>query len=155
MIRLSVLLDTASGEFDVTYTYKDVYLWSLVEINVGLTCACLPSLRPLVKVIGLNRLFSSGRSRPSGHTPDPSRGLSGNMSGHLGSRKMTKGLRLGEEDEFEMIPEKATKGAVWTAQSASRISHDTDRVSNSSAESRKQNGIGAIKVQREWDVSSS
>lgn len=72
MIRLSILLDTAGDTLDLTYTYKDVYLWSLVEINVGLVCACLPSLRPIVRVLGLNRFFSSGRSRPTDQrTPNP------------------------------------------------------------------------------------
>ncbi|KAK7188961.1 hypothetical protein DPSP01_013239 [Paraphaeosphaeria sporulosa] len=157
MIRLSVLLDTAGGVFDVTYTFKDVYMWSLVEINVGLTCACLPSLRPLVKVIGLRRLFSSGRSRPSGAaTPEPSQGLSGNVSG-LNSRRKPKGMfsQLEDDDEFEMIPEDKMKGGAWSGGSTSRVSHDTDRTSNGSTDSRKQAAIGAIVVQRDFEVSSS
>ncbi|KAL1596982.1 hypothetical protein SLS60_008564 [Paraconiothyrium brasiliense] len=158
MIRLSVLLDTASGTFDVTYTYKDVYLWSLVEINVGLTCACLPSLRPIVRVIGLKRLFSSGRSRPSDlRTPDASHGISGNVSGHLSSRKKPKGMfsQLEDDDEFEMIPEQKMKGGAWVGASQSRVSQDTDRTSNGSTDSRKQPGLGAITVQRDFEVSSS
>jgi hypothetical protein len=158
MIRLSVLLDTANGAFDVTYTYKDVYMWSLVEINVGLTCACLPSLRPIVKVIGLKRLFSSGRSRPSDlRTPDPSQGLSGNTSGHMNSRRKPKGMfsQLEDDDEFEMIPENKMKG-TWTGGSTSRVSHDSTRTSNGSTESRKQAAaLGAIVVQRDFEVSSS
>ncbi|KAF2448669.1 hypothetical protein P171DRAFT_470362 [Karstenula rhodostoma CBS 690.94] len=157
MIRLSVLLDTASGVFDVTYTYKDVYLWSLVEINVGLTCACLPSLRPLVRVIGLNRLFSSGRrSRPSGmQTPEPSQGLSRTVSSHMNSRRKAQGMfsHLEDDDEFEMIPEHKMKGGAWTG--GSRVSQDTDRTSNGSTDSRKQAAIGAIVVQRDFEVSSS
>jgi hypothetical protein len=158
MIRLSVLLDTTSGAFDMTYTFKDVYMWSLVEINVGLTCACLPSLRPLVRVIGLNRLFSSGRSRPSDmRTPDPSQGLSGNVSSHINSRRKPKGMfsQLGDDDEFEMIPENKMKG-TWTGGSTSRVSHDSSRISNGSTESRKQAAaLGAIVVQRDFEVSSS
>lgn len=158
MIRLSVLLDTASGVFDVTYTFKDVYMWSLVEINVGLTCTCLPSLRPMIRVIGLNRLFSSGRSRPSGMaTPEPSQGLSGNVSSHMSSRKKPKGMfsQLDDDDEFEMIPENKMKGGAWTGGPTSRVSHDTDSTSNGTTDSRKQAGLGAIIVHRDFDVSSS
>ncbi|KAF9737394.1 hypothetical protein PMIN06_001201 [Paraphaeosphaeria minitans] len=157
MIRLSVLLETTGGVFDVTYTFKDVYMWSLVEINVGLTCACLPSLRPLVKAIGLKRLLSSGRSRPSGMaTPEPSQGLSVTVSG-LNSRKKSKCIfsQLGDDDEFEMIPEHKMKGGAWSGESASRLSHDTDRMSNGSSDSRKQAALGAIVVHRDFEVSSS
>lgn len=154
MIRLSVLLDTASGPFDLTYTFKDVYLWSLVEINVGLTCACLPSLRPIVRLIGLKQLFSSGRSRPSNlRTPEP---YSGNLSSNLNSRKK-KGVfsELGDEDEFEMIPDQKMKGGAWVGESASRVSRDSDRHSHGSSESRKQAALGNIMVHRDFEVSSN
>ena len=140
----------------MTYTFKDVYLWSLVEINVGLTCACLPSLRPIVRVIGLKRLFSSGRSSPSNmQTPDP---LSGNLSSHMSSRKKIRDpfSHLGEEDEFEMIPEQKTKGDTWAGEMTSRMSHDSDRsVSHGSSDSRKQSGLGRIMVQRDFQVTSN
>lgn len=157
MIRLSVLLDTASGPFDVTYTFKDVYLWSLVEINVGLTCACLPSLRPIVRVIGLNKLFSfsTGRSRPSNlRTPEP---LSGNISGHMSSRKKSSRpfSELGDDDEFEMMSDHKMKGGTWVGGSVSRASKDSDRQSHGSSESRKQGGLGNIMVQRDFEVSSN
>jgi hypothetical protein len=100
MIRLSILLDTAGGTLDLTYTFKDVYLWSLVEINVGLICTCLPSLRPILRVLGLNRFFSIGDFTPSDQrTPDPSQELSGNA---LNSRKRAKGT-------FSQIEDHGTK----------------------------------------------
>lgn len=104
MIRLSILLDTAGGTQDLTYTFKDVYLWSLVEINVGLICACLPNLRPIARVLGLNRFFSSDRSRPSDkRTLDPSQALSGNA---LNPRRRAKGtFSQIDDDEFEMMTE--------------------------------------------------
>ncbi|KAF2676292.1 hypothetical protein K458DRAFT_351886 [Lentithecium fluviatile CBS 122367] len=167
IVRLSVLLETASGVMDLTYTFKDVYLWSLVEINVGLICVCLPSLRPMIRIMGLSRIFSfSSRSRPSANTPDPYRGLSkGDRSGLSASRKKTNsffgtngGTRIGDEDEFEMIGKQERmegKGATWTAQTASRVSYDTDNASHESAASRQQAGLGqGITVQREWDVST-
>jgi len=167
IIRLSILVETTSGILDLTYTFKDVYLWSLIEIQVGLICVCLPSLRPMIRVIGLNSLFSfSSRSRPSGATPDPYRGLSNGRSGQSGSRNKTNSYfgtqetRAGDEDEFEMIGKQErmdAKGASWTGQT-SRVSCDTDNASHDSAGSRLPQHAGAgqgITVQREWDVSCS
>jgi hypothetical protein len=168
IIRLSVLVKTTSGVMDLTYTFKDVYLWSLVEIQVGLICVCLPSLRPMVRVMGLNSLFSfSSRSRPSGATPDPYRGLSNGRSGQSGSRikgnsffGTSDGTRVGDEDEFEMIGKQErmeAKGATWTGQTT-RVSCDTDNASHDSATSRLPQHTGngqGITVQREWDVSRS
>jgi hypothetical protein len=162
IIRLSILVDTTSVVLDLTYTFKDVYLWSLIEIQVGLICICLPSLRPMVRVLGLNRLFSlSSRSRPSG-TPDPYRGLSKGKSGQSGSSRMgtnsffgTHVKKLDEEDEFEMIGKQGGKGATWTGQ-VSRGSNESDNASHESTSIRptKQVDIGhGITVQREWDVS--
>jgi hypothetical protein len=166
IVRLTVLLETASGTIDLTYTFKDVYLWSLVEINVGLICVCLPSLRPIVRVIGLGSLFSfSARSRPSANTPDPYRGLSKDKSGQSASRKKSNGFfatiaggtEVGDEDEFEMIErqERATgKEATWSARTASRASYDEDNASHESALSRQNADLGhGITVQREWNVS--
>lgn len=104
----------------------------------------------MVRLIGLNRLFSSGRSRPSDlRTPEASHGTSSNMN----SRRKPKGFfsQLGDDDEFEMIPEQKTKGSTWTAEPDSRVSHDTD----GSTESRKNGGLGAIQVRREFEVSST
>jgi hypothetical protein len=162
IIRSSILVDTTGVVLDLTYTFKDVYLWSLIECQVGLICVCLPSLRPMVRVLGLNRLFSlSSRSHPSG-APDPYRDLSKGKSGQSGSSRIrtngffgTHGTKLGEEEEFEMIGKQGGKGATWTGQ-VSRGSNESDNVSHDSTSSRptKQAGIGqGITVQREWDVS--
>ena len=165
IIRLSVLVGTTSGVLDLTYTFKDVYLWSLIELQVGLICVCLPSLRPIIRVIGLDSLFSfSSRSRPSG-TPDPYRGLSKGKSSQASRNKTNSffgthgGTGAGDEDEFEMIGKHERmegKGATWTGQT-SRVSYDTDNASHDSAGSRlpQNGGLGqGITVQREWDVSS-
>lgn len=166
IIRLSVLVDTTSGVLDITYTFKDVYLWSLVELQVGLTCICLPSLRPMIRIMGLSRFFSFSRSRPSGNTPDPYRGLSKGQSAQSASRKKsssffgtTVATRTGEEDEFEMIGKQERlegKSGNWTGNGASRVSLDTDGASHESAGSRQNAKPGhGITVQREWDVSHS
>ncbi|KAL9134550.1 MAG: hypothetical protein Q9175_004263 [Cornicularia normoerica] len=45
-------VDTA----DITWSTVDPIIWSNVEISVGIICACLPILRPLVQAVG-RKLF--------------------------------------------------------------------------------------------------
>ena len=47
MIRLPIALAIPSSDSSNTYHLRNLTLWSIVEINVGLTCACLPSMRPM------------------------------------------------------------------------------------------------------------
>ncbi|KAI3317652.1 hypothetical protein HD806DRAFT_514294 [Xylariaceae sp. AK1471] len=57
IIRLIIFYGVPPNDQDRTYSLRDIILWSIVEINIGLTCACLPSMRPLL------RLLSPARSR--------------------------------------------------------------------------------------------
>lgn len=59
IIRLTILMSLSNGKSDLTFEWKDFLLWSIVEMNVGLTCSCLPSMRPIF------RLVFSCRSCPS------------------------------------------------------------------------------------------
>ena len=36
---------------DRTYAYASTFIWSAVEVNVGITCGCLPVLQPVVQRI--------------------------------------------------------------------------------------------------------
>ncbi len=48
IIRLHSLITHPWDDPNATWVKVDVALWSTVEINVGIICACLPSLRSLV-----------------------------------------------------------------------------------------------------------
>jgi hypothetical protein len=79
IIRLSVLLHLNLNSTNMTYKFSPVVIWSIVEINCGLICACLPSLRPAIRLLGLSRIFgvASTPLDPSGgglsgkRTPGP------------------------------------------------------------------------------------
>ncbi|KAI1251910.1 hypothetical protein MGN70_006481 [Eutypa lata] len=51
--RLKALVDmeNAGWEADYTIVVKDSWLWTVAEPAVGVLCACLPTLRPLVSAI--------------------------------------------------------------------------------------------------------
>jgi hypothetical protein len=80
-IRLKSLIVFANSE-NITWDYNDAAWWSTVELDVGIVCACLPSLRSLfismgVKVLGSTKGDSKGSSGSHGSSKNStSRGLS-------------------------------------------------------------------------------
>ena len=46
----------------------DIAIWSCVEVNVGICCACIPTLKPLIVRI-LPRLLTANASSRMRHTP--------------------------------------------------------------------------------------
>jgi len=57
----------ASVSTDLTYDNVGAATWSSVELNVGIMCACIPAMRPVINLI-FPRLLSSTRRD---HTSDP------------------------------------------------------------------------------------
>ena len=48
ILRLKSLLKFRSNSLNPTWDFSEVSLWSDIELNVGLICICLPSLRQLL-----------------------------------------------------------------------------------------------------------
>ncbi|KAI4595387.1 hypothetical protein KJ359_007062 [Pestalotiopsis sp. 9143b] len=71
IIRLTILVGIPLSSADVTYNTKEVIVWSTVEINIGLVSACLPSMKPALHLLGIDRLIPGVAGRPSHQqTPD-------------------------------------------------------------------------------------
>lgn len=177
MVRLSIFMKIPFDEgSDMTYHFKEIIIWSCVEINVGLTCACLPSLKPALAFLGLNRLFSFADSRAL--TPGPSANLQSWQHGSQtisGSSKKPrkKGATGGlfstlagisrieeEEDDVYQLTDKRVHGESTAAVTAS-----VSRSSDDSKESREKIHHGSppnvhngqknnwnINVQKDWSV---
>jgi hypothetical protein len=62
IIRIIIFYGVPPSDQDRTYSLRDIILWSIVEINIGLTCACLPSMRPLLRLLNPARLLSTPRN---------------------------------------------------------------------------------------------
>lgn len=111
---------TSLSESDVTWNYLPPIIWSSVEICVGMFCACLPVMAPLVPI------FLRGRSGPkeshdssSFHYPNPRKVTSDfarqkfnrlkddttdsvlGSEGQMGIRQTTD-IDVREEDNIEM-----------------------------------------------------
>ena len=155
LVRLIIFLRIPISTLgDATYNFREIIVWSIVEINIGLTCACLPSLKPVLNPIGLNKLFSTGGSKPSdAQTPDASwrsHGKSGvsqqRKKGSTGGlfSTLTGTTRLGsEEDGFRIMDsESAREKDNVNIEMSARSKDSLDRNSRH----------GGISVQKDWNV---
>jgi len=66
ILRLHALYITSIST-DLTYDNVDAATWSAAELNVGIMCASIPAIRPVISLI-FPRLLSSTRRD---HTSDP------------------------------------------------------------------------------------
>lgn len=163
MVRLSIFLQIPIATADnVTYNFRDIIIWSVVEINIGLTCACLPSLKPAVGWLGLNKFFSFSDSRPSNATPGYGKNTSGfEKSGT--SSKLSNGRKKGstgglfstlsgltkidsEEDGFQIIDHQNDTRA------RNNVTIEMSRLSGESDKSRNPARSDGINVQKDWSV---
>lgn len=164
VIRLTEVMAIPAGDLDATYNLKDFIIWSTVEINIGLLCSCLPSMRRLLSAIGLGRLFSRGSSADKAGTGEltpgqaavrntqPSsagRSLGGSTSRLKGGGLWTSmGLTKidSDEDAYEMIDHRANpKGE-------SQAEIETGGRASSRESERSASGTAGIVVQRDWSV---
>lgn len=176
VVRLSILMGLNLTNGDVTFNLSQVFIWSLVEVQVGLICGCLPSLRPFVQKLGLGKLFpttrptdpnsapiggdSDGRVHPSAHSRDKSRSGGGKKNFGLFSTLAGVSQIDEEEDSFEMIKKynddrgkHAATVETHQTPTASRSSADTSENVPDLPSAAPHRGNQAIKVQRDWYVS--
>ncbi|KAH9869189.1 hypothetical protein IAQ61_006394 [Plenodomus lingam] len=159
LVRLIIFLSipiATSG--DVTFNFREIIVWSIVEINVGLICACMPSLKPAFAAIGLNRLFTFNGSRNSDNkSPGPSSGYqSSGFGGSNKPRPRKKGSTGGlfstiggltkSDSEEELKTVDTGYGKNQTDIVMTRLSDD------STAPAQGPSPNEGISVQRDWSV---
>ncbi|RMZ04537.1 hypothetical protein D0860_06340 [Hortaea werneckii] len=163
IVRLSIMLGLDLNSSDATFNFSEVVIWSMVEINCGLICACLPSLRPAVRLLGLGRLFggtsgqtgqpSNGRATPGPDSADAlkpyrrqSRKNPGLFSMTATERPMT-GFEGSDEDSYAMIEHSRDKcGITTTSVEPAKSSISEDRSTNDKIP------LG-IEVRKDWVIS--
>jgi hypothetical protein len=81
-----------------TWEFFDVSLWSVIEINVGIICACMPSLRLLLVHLFPKQLGSTQQKyygNQSGSRPR------GGGTGNRGSRRFgTTSISRADQDDY-------------------------------------------------------
>lgn len=58
--------ETPASELDITYSESLAFMWSAVEVNIGIVCACIITLKPLVGKVYPKMLEDSRRKQSSG-----------------------------------------------------------------------------------------
>ena len=71
---------------DITYSSVDAQIWSIVEQSVGITCACLRCLRPLLLRMTSNRRSNIGVKDFTGSSSAARRNRAARGTRHQGHR---------------------------------------------------------------------
>jgi hypothetical protein len=159
LVRLIIFLQipiATSG--DATYNFREIIVWSIVEVNIGLVCACLPSLKPAFALIGLSGLFSFSSSRASNNQSKepigsyPQYGRSTDSQSRPRKKGSTGGLfstigglsRLDSEEELKIVDD--SHGKNHSEVEMMPIGHH-DRDNASTTHSNQ-----GINVQTQWSV---
>lgn len=161
VLRLVHLMRVDLNSNDYTWKMKEVLLWSVVEVNVGLVCACLPSLKPAVQLLGLGRLMSSryGTGPPSGHVHAPTIGTSDRIRSRKKSSaggifsslaELTRRDGDSSEDSFQMI-NRAHGTAETRIGPATSIESLAERQGDGGNNEDKP-PVTAISMKRDWSV---
>lgn len=162
IVRLCILMSLNLSSSDVTFNFSEVVIWSVVEVNCGLICACLPSLRPAFTRLGFGRIFGG-----SSHTPSPSQGMGPSGVGGVDSGALRpygsaswkgRGLfsvsvaesgtyrgREDEEDSYEMIKQ--------AHQEQGQTTTSVEPARSSVSEERSAEEPAGIEVKRHWAIS--
>jgi hypothetical protein len=72
ILRLHALY-IATNSTDITYDNVEAATWSAAELNVGIMCACVPALRPVIGLV-FPRLLASSRRGGNSNATYPTRG---------------------------------------------------------------------------------
>ncbi|KAK1951970.1 hypothetical protein LY78DRAFT_731711 [Colletotrichum sublineola] len=62
MVRLKTILAVDLKSPDITWNFCDTIIWTNVEANIAIVCACLPSLKPLLS-LAIDGTMSSSKSK--------------------------------------------------------------------------------------------
>lgn len=129
---------TTLDQDHITQSYVKPLIWSTVETNVGITCACLPTLQPLLNAT----LCRKGSSRRKDFKPPPSHSWPHDGRRLLSGRTLTKQFqRMGNNLEPLAVPSSLSN--AWTSVGKSAVMKPAGH---------EMALLGTIHVKRDVDV---
>ncbi|KAL8679485.1 MAG: hypothetical protein Q9224_002180 [Gallowayella concinna] len=157
ILRLISLLTVSYS--DITWTVTDPLLWSMLEPCVGVTCACIPLMRPL-----LSRAFPERHSKRANKYGEFKDVPSPNNSNGSGNRRFG-GRKIQDDGTYPLTNTSGSVGVTTNEISSGRLAGPIDGSKDADLEDfsleeleaqRKVNGpkgpLDRIKVQKEWTV---
>ncbi|KAM3083634.1 hypothetical protein ACMFMG_004278 [Clarireedia jacksonii] len=125
-----------------TKDYTPIVVYSVVETQVGIICACLPSIRQLMKhVFPAGFLLSQKSSRQKGTNT-----TSANSTSHSHKIWQSRSRKVENYDEFHELDDKSTtdlKSTMPTTMTAA-LDRVTERDSDDSGESGRLRNAGTL-----------
>ncbi|KAH7000665.1 hypothetical protein EDB80DRAFT_780000 [Ilyonectria destructans] len=76
ILRLRSLVKFGTRSKNPTWEYHNLTIWSTIEINFGIICTCMPSLRLVLLQVFPRLLGTSGRDSSNGNQNTPNRDIS-------------------------------------------------------------------------------
>ena len=139
ILRLHSLY-VVSKTTDITYDNVGAATWSSVELNVGILCACLPTLRPILNkffprlllsthrnTVELPRSFAMQNSVSSPRDPEARLGIPHTASGDQAPQYESHGSTESDDD---MVPVKGGHNRAWS-HDESRYDHKRTSITTS------------------------
>ncbi|EER38060.1 conserved hypothetical protein [Histoplasma capsulatum var. duboisii H88] len=158
IIRIKFMGELARAK-DVTFILVNIFLWSFVEPCIGIVCACLPTLRPLLQKVS-RVLFGTefGKSFSSGPGISPGLVRTQQSTTVDGTKKQKNGFQrmkgaVGEKPESgngRMRLRPTEDETALTTVSAQFEMDDFRRNGASDADSESQNQSSGIRVKTDF-----
>lgn len=123
ILRLQALVKFSLKVSNITQEFVGITIWSTIEINVGIICACLPTLRILLarlfpNILGTSQQYYTGQTErgEAGYSTNRSRALGSHTrtAKHARTSQLPKdtegiictrtyGIELGDNDETHLV----------------------------------------------------
>ncbi|KAL0932228.1 uncharacterized protein CTRU02_213181 [Colletotrichum truncatum] len=116
VVRLYVILSVDLTSPDITWNFIDTIIWTNVEANTAIICACLPTLKPLLTLALSGKLKSSANpSFPNSSSnymlkdrSKPTSSRVGNVGGSTAAQKGPNSRPFDDERPFTRLSEQGS-----------------------------------------------
>lgn len=100
---------------DRTYAYASTLIWSAVEVNVGITCACLPVLQPVVQKLFGKILGSTHGSKYVGDSNRVLRGTKSSQNNNSGTGVIGGGPFRRLDEDLVKVQAHPPSNSTWVS----------------------------------------
>ncbi|EMD65286.1 hypothetical protein COCSADRAFT_198272 [Bipolaris sorokiniana ND90Pr] len=124
-VRLDMLVGSKHNWRDITWKIATIAYFSTIETSLGIMCACIPALRPLMKRVVPNMMGSSAKDTTNGAMQYGSRGTRlAEASGAKTKATLANGIYVQKDVQFHSTTELRDVSAKGPYPASDRSSDD-------------------------------
>ncbi|RPA75602.1 hypothetical protein BJ508DRAFT_331906 [Ascobolus immersus RN42] len=139
-------------EGDPTWQIVTVSAWAMIEISVGIMCASIPAIKPLILRVAPRLLLSTGDGSSSGGITYRNEGVPhGNRHSSHHSRHRSHGR---DNEDFALHSIKVTKDVEFQVEEADANEYHESSTRRNGSTVPAGFGLGAPRVERHFDAGS-